>query len=74
VDHPRLNPAAAHGVYEVRQEMSRWDVENPRAAPSPELHGHNGPYRTKENMMAKYLLLEHYRGAPASVNDVPMDQ
>jgi hypothetical protein len=24
--------------------------------------------------MAKYLLLEHYRGAPASVNDVPMDQ
>jgi hypothetical protein len=35
-------------------------------------HGHNGPYRTKENMMAKYLLLKHYRGAPASVNDVPM--
>jgi hypothetical protein len=25
-------------------------------------------------MMAKYLLLKHYRGAPASVNDVPMDQ
>jgi hypothetical protein len=24
--------------------------------------------------MTKYLLLEHYRGAPASVNDVPMDQ
>ncbi|MEV0462934.1 YciI family protein [Nocardia tengchongensis] len=24
--------------------------------------------------MAKYLLLKHYRGAPASVNDVPMDQ
>jgi hypothetical protein len=22
--------------------------------------------------MAKYLLLKHYRGAPASVNDVPM--
>ena len=22
----------------------------------------------------KYLLLKHYRGAPASVNDVPMDQ
>src|SRR5918994_1135188 len=37
-------------------------------------HGHNGPYRTKENMMAKYLLLKHYRGAPAAVNDVPMDQ
>jgi hypothetical protein len=24
-------------------------------------------------MMAKYLLLKHYRGGPASVNDVPMD-
>ncbi|TKK78996.1 hypothetical protein FDA94_36375 [Herbidospora galbida] len=24
--------------------------------------------------MAKYLLLKHYRGAPASVNDVSMDQ
>ena len=23
--------------------------------------------------MAKYLLLKHYRGAPASANDVPMD-
>ena len=33
-------------------------------------HGRNGPYRTKENMMAKYLLLKHYSGAPAPVNDV----
>ncbi|MEU3075223.1 YciI family protein [Streptomyces laurentii] len=24
--------------------------------------------------MAKYLLLKHYRGAPASVNDTPMEQ
>jgi hypothetical protein len=24
--------------------------------------------------MAKYLLLKHYRGAPASQNDVPMDR
>ncbi len=24
--------------------------------------------------MAKYLMLKHYRGAPASSNDVPMDQ
>ena len=24
--------------------------------------------------MAKYLLLKHYRGAPAPVNDVPMGQ
>ena len=27
---------------------------------------------TKENMMARYLLLKHYRGAPAPINDVPM--
>jgi hypothetical protein len=24
--------------------------------------------------MARYLLLKHYRGAPAPVNDVPMEQ
>ena len=24
--------------------------------------------------MAKYLLLKHYRGAPAALNDVPMDR
>lgn len=24
--------------------------------------------------MAKYLLLKHYRGAPAAINDVPMDR
>jgi len=24
--------------------------------------------------MAKYLLLKHYRGAPAPVNDIPMDR
>lgn len=24
--------------------------------------------------MAKYLLLKYYRGAPAAVNDVPMDR
>ena len=24
--------------------------------------------------MAKYLLLKHYRGAPAPANDIPMDQ
>jgi hypothetical protein len=37
-------------------------------------HGHDGPDRFEETMMAKYLLLKHYRGAPAAVNDVPMDQ
>src|SRR5215216_5085057 len=34
----------------------------------------DGSHNTEENTMAKYLLLKHYRGAPASVNDVPMDQ
>ncbi len=29
---------------------------------------------TEEDTIPKYLLLKHYRGAPASVNDVPMDQ
>lgn len=28
----------------------------------------------ERDTMAKYLLLKHYRGAPAAVNDVPMDQ
>ena len=45
----------------------------PGFVPGTEL-GHNGPYRTEENVMAKYLLLKHYRGAPAPVHDVPMDQ
>ena len=30
--------------------------------------------RTEQNLRAKYLLLKHYRGAPAPFNDVPMDQ
>jgi hypothetical protein len=28
----------------------------------------------EEKTMAKYLLLKHYRGAPAPANDVPMDR
>src|SRR5215468_5667917 len=28
----------------------------------------------EENTVAKYLLLKHYRGGPAAVNDAPMDQ
>jgi hypothetical protein len=31
-------------------------------------------YSDQENPMAKYLLLKHYRGAPAPVNNVPMEQ
>jgi hypothetical protein len=34
----------------------------------------SGPPSSKETAVAKYLLLKHYRGAPESVNDVPMDQ
>ncbi len=33
-----------------------------------------GRTNTEETTMAKYLLLKHYRGAPASINDVPMEQ
>lgn len=29
---------------------------------------------TEENTMAKYLLLKHYRGAPAPINNVPMNE
>ena len=55
--------------------MSPWDVENPRAASSPTVKRPEWAVpHARENMMAKYLLLKHYRGAPASVNDVPMDQ
>jgi hypothetical protein len=46
---------------------------HPRLRPRIE-HGQKAPYRTKEIQMAKYLLLKHYRGAPAAANDVPMDQ
>src|SRR5580765_9100600 len=40
----------------------------------PECSRPAGPTPRKENTMAKYLLLKHYRGAPAPINDVPMDQ
>jgi hypothetical protein len=33
-----------------------------------------GPPSPEENTMAKYLFLKHYRGAPAPVNNIPMDQ
>jgi hypothetical protein len=40
----------------------------------PRVNAASGPPSHKENTMAKYLLLKHYRGAPAPVNNVPMDQ
>jgi len=36
--------------------------------------GPGGRRRTQGETMARYILLKHYRGAPAPVNDVPMDQ
>jgi hypothetical protein len=50
------------------------DVENSGPAPSQGCNRPAGPASHEENTMAKYLLLKHYRGAPAPVNDVPMDQ
>jgi hypothetical protein len=51
----------------------RPDVENPESAPS-QVHTADRAAAHKETTMAKYLLLKHYRGAPAPANDVPMDQ
>jgi hypothetical protein len=56
----------------------------PRLRPRVE-RGQNGPHHTEENIMAKYLLLKHYRrssapddvavpGADWSAAGVPMDQ
>jgi hypothetical protein len=55
---------------EFRATMSRIRI---RLRPRSE-SGRKGPHSTEENIMAKYLLLKHYRGAPAPVNDVPMDR
>src|SRR3954449_10641078 len=33
-----------------------------------------GAPRSRRDTMAKYLLLKHYRGAPAPANDVPMEK
>jgi len=57
-----------------RREISVGRVENSIPAPSQCEGGQRGRRHTRENTMAKYLLLKHYRGAPASMNDIPMDQ
>src|SRR5258705_9796300 len=49
-------------------------VENSLPAPSQRCIPPAGPASHKENTMAKYLLLKHYRGAPAPVHNVPMDK
>ena len=58
----------------VSEESSRWMSRTGAQLRPRSEHGNNGPYHTKENMMTKYLMLKHYRGAPAPVNDIPMDQ
>jgi hypothetical protein len=54
--------------------MSRWDVENLRGS-VPGVNTATMGRTRKENMLAKYLLLKHYRGGPAPAVDwAPMDQ
>jgi hypothetical protein len=36
--------------------------------------GHHRSHHSKENSMAKYLLLKHYRGGPTPMYDVPMNR
>src|SRR4028119_2495658 len=50
--------------------MSRTET---RLRPCSE-RGQQRLHRTEEHIMAKYLLLKHYRGGPTPVRDVPMDQ
>jgi hypothetical protein len=49
------------------------DVEIAEPAASQGYIRPEGPTSHKENTMAKYLLLKHYRGAPAPVNNIPME-
>ena len=49
-------------------------VEKPPPAPSPQRGGRHGPHRRGGTTTAKYLLLKHYRGAPAPANNFPMDR
>src|SRR5689334_397420 len=45
-----------------------------RTCSVPRVNAASRPPSHEETTMAKYLLLKHYRGAPAPVNNVPMDQ
>src|SRR5215471_11822450 len=63
-------PAAAPASCRVPVTMSRTaSLLRPTCSPARQGRRHE-----KENTMAKYLLLKHYRGAPAPLNDAPMDQ
>ncbi|HEV2809224.1 MAG TPA: YciI family protein [Acidimicrobiales bacterium] len=70
--HAPANAWAAREL--IAEKFSAGHVENWMSAPSHGECGQRGRRHTKENSMAKYLLLKHYRGAPAPVNDMPMDQ
>src|SRR3954447_20676151 len=54
--------------------ISAHDVENREPTSSQGYMRLHGSQRHEEITMAKYLLLKHYRGAPAPENDVAMDQ
>jgi hypothetical protein len=63
-----------HGDGVLGAEKSRPAMSRIRTLLRPRVNAASTPPLHKEDTMAKYLLLKHYRGAPASVNDVPMDQ
>ena len=76
----KLLPVPVGGASECAESLKsarkcRGGMSRTRARLRPRSeHDHNGPYLTKENMMTKYLLLKHYRGAPEPVNNVSMDR
>ena len=70
-------PGLAASVVGNRPGKSRRRMSRSGGRPRPRSeHGHRGPYLTKENLMAKYLLLKHYRSAsqPAPLACQPIDQ
>src|SRR5260370_31200421 len=70
----RNSVAQADSSSELSWQVPGDDVGNWGPAPSQGASRPAGPTSHKENTMAKYLLLKHYRRAPAPVNNVPMDQ
>ena len=64
---PRLGRAAQNSPVAMSRTAAVGSVSGVHAS-------HPGRRHDEENTMAKYLLLKHYRGAPAPANDVPMDQ
>ncbi len=73
--HHHVTSLHGHIVSEADPRFLPGGCREPSSRSVPALNattmGRLAPRRTT---MAKYLLLKHYRGAPAAVNDVPMDQ